>query len=202
MISCYLSLTALFESVLFSQSRFSAFSISGKWIIGLAEVLGGTVTATGSGCERIDWICGGSSTRGFAWGGFGRFGEFSGRFLGFFGAFLLDSELIDAFLGRIFATEVGFDDFWALLKIQLVTEQLNCNLQKLSSLFFSFEPINLALNRRSNDTNWFVIFAVDSRRSIWKIKRVVIRDVVAQSRSRARLVSYPRRSLLKRKWWS
>ena len=121
-ISCYLSLTALFESVSFSQSRFSAFPISGKWIIGLAEVLGGAVTATGSGCERIDWICGGSSTRGFAWGGFGRFGEFSGRFLGFFGAFLLDSELIDAFLGRIFATEVGLDDFWAFLKIQLATE--------------------------------------------------------------------------------
>ena len=179
MISCYLSLTSLFESVLFSQSRFSAFLIWGKSIIGLAEVHRGTVTVTGSGCERIDWICGGSSTRGFAWGGFERFGEISGRFLGFFGAFLTDSELIDAFLGRIFAAEVGFDGLWAFLIIQLATECQNWNLQKLSSFFFSFDPINLTLNGRSNDANWLVIFAVDSRRSIWKIKRVVIRDVGA-----------------------
>jgi len=134
MISCYLSSSALFEPVSLSQSWFSAFPISGKWIFGLT--LGGTVTVTGSGsgCERIDWICGGSCAFACILGGFGRMGEFSGRFLGFLGAFLLDSELIDAFLGRIFAEFVAelWFVFWAFLK-----KSVNCR-YKASGLTVAF----------------------------------------------------------------
>ena len=77
------------------------------------------------------------------------------------GAFLLDWELVDAFLGRAWAAEVELV-FCAFLNFLSRTELRKFNLQ-LSSLFFlGFDSVEFALNGRSDNAHWLKIFAVDS----------------------------------------